>query len=266
MSHQAIGIRRVILSVALTVALGAGFWFVLQRVAPQWGSWRQASCWPDHCFCEEVREGPIRQPVNALSSFAFVVVAVLIATKPRAEESVAESAVPPAMRRVFVVALVVVGFGSALFHASLTFVGQSLDVLGMFLVASAALVTELAARSRLVRHHYLITYEMSVVPLSLLLWFLPGTRRYLFAAVLLMVLALNLTRGTEAPEARRRLLQAAGIVGVAFAVWILDITRCACDPTGVLQGHAVWHLLGATATCVLYRGLGSIWSGLREAS
>ena len=37
-----------------------------------WDSWTPASCLPDACFCEAVGAGPVRQPINAWSSLAFV--------------------------------------------------------------------------------------------------------------------------------------------------------------------------------------------------
>src|SRR5688572_22117478 len=85
--------------------------------------WKPASCMPDGCFCEAIRDGVIRQPLNALSSLAFVIVGVLVVL---------------AMRRmsVFALAMAVIGFGSAFYHASLGFVGQFVDVTGMYLIAT----------------------------------------------------------------------------------------------------------------------------------
>jgi hypothetical protein len=39
---------------------------------------------------------------------------------------------------------------------------------------------------------------------------------------------------------------------VATVIWVLDITRIACQPTAIIQGHAVWHVLGAAASASLY--------------
>ena len=43
------------------------------------------------------------------------------------------------------------------------------------------------------------------------------------------------------------LLAALAVFGLAYVVWTLDGTGAWCDPTGWLQGHAVWHLLGAVS-------------------
>ena len=42
-------------------------------------------------------------------------------------------------------------------------------------------------------------------------------------------------------------------MAVAFVIWILDFTRTVCAPASWLQGHAVWHILGAAAAWYLFR-------------
>ena len=49
------------------------------------------------------------------------------------------------------------------------------------------------------------------------------------------------------------LWRAAAALGVAFLIWVLDITQAVCSPESALQGHAVWHMLGALAGWCLYR-------------
>ena len=99
-------------------------------------TWREASCLPDRCFCEAVQSGTVRQPANAISSSAFVVMALLVLMRSRT---------PTAWR--FAGAALVVGVGSAFFHASLTFWGQTADVLGMYLVPAAQMAAPRQNRS-----------------------------------------------------------------------------------------------------------------------
>ena len=48
------------------------------------------------------------------------------------------------------------------------------------------------------------------------------------------------------------LWRALAIFAAAFASWILDITKTACAPDSIVQGHAIWHLLGAASAYCLY--------------
>jgi hypothetical protein len=46
------------------------------------------------------------------------------------------------------------------------------------------------------------------------------------------------------------------IKAVAFTIWNLDQHGLVCSPQSLIQGHAVWHLLGATSlwcTFLYYR-------------
>jgi hypothetical protein len=38
----------------------------------------------------------------------------------------------------------------------------------------------------------------------------------------------------------------------AFVLWVLDLTKILCAPNSWLQGHALWHVLGALAAGFLY--------------
>jgi hypothetical protein len=84
---------------------------------------------------------------------------------------------------------------------------------------------------------------------------LPGVRRYVFGLLVAGVLATEIYRRRATPISidGKWLLRAAGVMAVAFAIWVLDITKTLCDPTSLVQGHAIWHLLGAVASYCLYR-------------
>ena len=41
-----------------------------------WEGWQLATCMPDDCFCEAVRDGAVRQPSNTWSSLTFCVAAL----------------------------------------------------------------------------------------------------------------------------------------------------------------------------------------------
>jgi len=205
---------------------------------------------PNACFCEAIRSEGIKQPANSWSSLGFVVVAVLV---------VVRLARKPHDRRaaylLYVLALVVVGLGSAWFHATLTFNAQFADVLGMYLVATFALLYSIG-RLRPLSSTALVSCYIAVnVVLAMLLYWHPVVRRYVFAAQLLAALGVEiLIRRRHGPiAATRHLSKAAAIMAVAFMIWILDFTRVVCRPESLIQGHAIWHILGAVAAWYLFR-------------
>lgn len=225
-----------------------------------WEQWRAATCRPDHCFCEAIRDGAIRQPANAWSSLAFVVVAVVVVAQVRADRRAPAGVRVNAMTSgaawpaVYVLALLMTGFGSAFFHASLTFAGQFLDVLGMYFIATFILLYNVGRLRALSQVATVASYLSLNVALAALLYSLPVFRRYLFGALLAAAVALELAiRARRAPDiAHRYFWRALAVMAIAFGIWILDITKVVCDPASLLQGHAAWHLLGAVASGLLF--------------
>ncbi|MEO6332528.1 MAG: ceramidase domain-containing protein [Gemmatimonadaceae bacterium] len=216
---------------------------------------------PDACFCEATRTSGPHQPANTWSSLAFVVVAVMILARVARDRS---RRTPVAQNRtstqlvyplVYVLALLVTGLGSAWFHATLSFAGQFADVMGMYLIATFILLYSLGRISTMRPVTMAASYVTANAALAAVLYWLPDFRRYIFG--LLIVAALGLERVAHARAVKARannthLLLAVGILALGFVIWILDITRTLCSPGSWLQGHALWHLLGAVASWQLY--------------
>lgn len=218
-----------------------------------WETWKPATCWPDSCFCEGLRDGLIRQPANTWSSLAFCVGGVVMAMELlRRRES---RGLGTTEAGCFALASVLVGLGSAFYHASLTFIGQWIDVQGMYLLVLAALAVNVDALRPGEPRRFLAIYLGVNVTLGVLLVVVPVLRRYAFAGAILAVIL------TEALLRKRGLRDwklaplgaAAGLMALAFSIWILDTTHVLCAPESLLQGHAVWHVLGAISTFFLWR-------------
>ena len=215
---------------------------------------------PDRCFCELIRHGPISQPSNTWSSLAFLAVGLWIVARGFADKPGSERAAPnplvarPVYSWLYGTAVVLIGLGSAFFHASLTFVGQWLDVMGMFLLITFVLLYSLSRFNIAVGEHFMATYTGSNCFLGAGLVGMPELRRYVFGGLVLAVLALELVLRRRRAFRRRisLLLGAISAFALGFAVWILDIQKVLCAPEGWAQGHAFWHLTGAVATALLY--------------
>lgn len=202
---------------------------------------RPASCMPDSCFCEAIRNDGIRQPANSLSSLAFVVIAAIVLLHGWRSDRVTAS--------LFALTLALTGIGSALYHASLSFTGQFFDMLGMYLIATLALLLSLGRIRQLSTVAMMAAYAATNSLLAAILWIAPVYRRWIFAALLAGIIAVEMC---DRRADRRYMMRAIAVMGIAFAIWILDFTRTLCAPSSFLQGHAAWHILGALATWYLF--------------
>lgn len=242
-----------------------------------WSGWRPATCMPANCFCEMVRgDAGLRQPVNAWSSLAFAWVGVWVMAyapesknlrrgKAAASSQSATSKQPavlplPLMRGTrlhpFLLGLsaIVIGLGSAFYHASLTFIGQFFDVFGMYLLSGYMLLFALLRLGRLGAARFGLLYLGIMAALSVILIALPDLRRFAFAFILIAAIFVEVMfmRSRRAMLNRKLFIAGVGLFALAFAIWILDNARILCAPAALLQGHALWHLLGAVAVALLY--------------
>jgi hypothetical protein len=215
-----------------------------------WGGWPVATCFPDHCFCEATRDQLVRQPANAVSGAAFIGVAVLVLLAPAGP-------LTRTFRALYASAAAIIGAATIFYHASLTFAGQTADVLGMYLIVTLVLVDQLARRQAWRVHRVAATYLLGNSVLLGGLILLPQARRYVFAALVVLVIILELAGRAKRPaQVQNKLFRAAvALLLGGFVAWVLDIMRITCSPASWLQGHALWHVAGALAAWLLYRYL-----------
>jgi hypothetical protein len=231
----------------------------LATLPSPWADLRPATCMPADCFCEEIRDSLVRQPVNTMSGLLFLPVGILILLTGRRGPRAAAGGenllrTRRVYSRIFGGATILVGLGTALYHASLTFVGQTMDLLGMYLLVTFFLVYNLSRLSPLPQRTVLALYVLGNAALLVLLLTVPELRRHAFAALVVTVLASEIVirRRRRVRMRTRYLLGAVLVLAAGFLVWVMDLAGVACDPEGWLQGHAVWHLAGAGATWLVF--------------
>ena len=249
---------------SLLTALAAGLVVALSALPSPWEGMRPASCMPDHCFCEGIRDGLVRQPANTLSGLLFVCVgAWIVLVSGRSPGAHNLLAARPAYGRLMGGAAILVGVGTAFYHASLTFAGQTVDVLGMYLLVSFLLLYALARLRPLRTRTLYAGYLLLNAGLLALLVTVPELRREVFAALVLATLAAEaVLRARRRVRMRTGYLVAAVLaLGLGFAAWVLDLRGTLCAPGSLLQGHALWHAAGALATVFMFLFLRSERAG-----
>jgi hypothetical protein len=216
-----------------------------------WADWKPATCLATGCFCESATsDSPVRQIANTISSLAFVFSGMLVIGQRKHTNRL-----PYVYAVIMGLACILIGVGSAFYHASLTFIGQFFDVFGMFLLAAFTLVY---AWERIWNLRLATTLSLYLALNLFLSWLqiaIPDTRRYAFAVVLILALVFEYYfRLKRKPQIEVRWLWiGTSLLGTAYIIWILDNTRLVCFENSLFQGHAGWHILGAIAVLFLHR-------------
>jgi dihydroceramidase len=217
-----------------------------------------ASCLPDHCFCEAIRTSGIAQPANTWSCLGFVWLGLFVlwlAFEDARNKKIAADSSPlhPGYSVLYGAALILTGVGSAALHATLSLAGQFTDVFGMYLIGTFIVLQGISRLSRLSPKIAIFSYLFSNTLLAILLWFFPPARRYAFALLVIVAIVIQIrAQNRERPGSSRYFWLAAAALALGFVFWILDITKVLCSPHSWLQGHAVWHLLSAVASGLVY--------------
>lgn len=212
-------------------------------------------------FCEAARDGWIKQPANTLSNAGFVVAGLLVAWQAGRADRLGEG-----LRRRhglatgYAALVVLLGPASAAMHATQSALGGHLDLLSMYLVASFAAAYAVMRLRGSGLGTFLVLFVASLALCELAgLWHrdIPVVMyagNVAFGALLVTAVLLEarmLRRGTIRADLRPGLV-AVGSLALAFVIWNLTKTRF-CDPDSLIQGHAVWHLLGAVSAYFLFR-------------
>jgi Ceramidase len=254
---RAIGLKPIALSAGLTVLSMAAVWALLNLFGPDWSVYAPATCTKTRCFCELPQAGSlILQPANSWSSYGYAFAGYLIILL--AQHRSWKSRFRSEAATMFGLTAIFVGLGSVLLHATLTLWGQFFDVMGMYLTGSFMLVSAISRWRGLPPRLAIVLYLLLVAGLLVILYELPDVRRWLFAVILVAAIILELGFARRRRARVRVSYYFAGIAttAVAFTIWNLDRHGTLCTPDSLFQGHALWHLLGATSlwlTFLYYR-------------
>ncbi len=210
--------------------------------------------------CELIGTGLLAQPVNAVSSFAYVVVGVIVlysALRPEDEQS--------SVRSVFGSLLIATGIGSLLFHGpqgpASRMIHDSTFILTVLFIALTNLGGLFGLSRRVQWTVFSLTGALTIVTLGLM----PSSTN-LLAAASVVVLIVGDVLGHRARAIQMR-WWAASVTAMTVAVVLFIVGRTGgplCDSSSLFQGHALWHILSAGALWAYFESTTQVRAGVQE--
>lgn len=194
-------------------------------------------------YCERVHTGVFGEPLNTLSNIAYLIAAgLLYYNRPQSKKR--DPAQP-----ILTVLLMLVGLGSAAFHALPTSLTLLLDVVPIFLTM---LFFCWLIQTRLLQHSLFSVVTSQLVLLSSTLYltgfsaFANGSLMYLPAALYSVLAVALLPNEIDS----KPLKLAAALLLIALTTRTMDNRVCSVAPMGT---HFIWHIITAIA-CYIAAG------------
>lgn len=218
-----------------------------------WQGWLGPDVGRGANFCEAARQGLIKQPANSFSNLGFVTAGLLIAWHASTHRG---------MRLATVMACVVVLLGpaSAAMHATQSSLGGHVDMLSMYLIASFAAAYATTRWLRGGTGTFAAAFLGGVALCELVSMWDGGvpvvmtSGNAIFGLLLVLATVLEVRIRIRGEARSTWLYGYASIASILIAFLIWNASRAwLCDPHSLIQGHAIWHLLGAVAAYLLYR-------------
>lgn len=215
-------------------------------------------------FCEASRTGYIKQPANTFSNFGFIFSGLLIAwqlSSGRFHQNNNSFSGNIFYGTFYSCLVVLLGPGSMALHATTAKVGGFFDMLSMYMIA--AFVVAYAAQ-RYFSWKPFQFIAVFAITLSVCLWANFQDYEIIFDFFGNLAFAFFITlavffEGLNFYIRKLKLNKAWGYASLislltAFAIWSLSRTGAPfCDPSSLVQGHGIWHLLCAVSTYCLFR-------------
>jgi hypothetical protein len=208
-----------------------------------WKQFPQASCLPDNCDCEFVRDAWIGQPSAFVSSFSYIFFALflywLIPKKSKA-------------LKLWTMSFVLLGLCSHFAHASFIEMAMAMDFACIILVLSFFFINKWMSRwvkSTWVTALLLLCYQggLWLTFYSLEKWFKVSLCVIVFFFCIFELMHSEGKAFVKAKEVHWAIV----ILMISFSFFMTDELKLICDPHSWLQGHSVWHV-GTSISLFLY--------------
>ncbi len=205
-----------------------------------------------------------RQTMNTYSNLMYFflgMVALLIGLYDRKNNQVSnQNPIQkfPAISILFGCCLMYLCFGSAFFHASLTWIGQRVDMNGTYSIC--IVLIGISGYRYFIKKSIPDTMKtLLILSLTAIILFFIELHLLISSVILLPLLViivisftiLNYNKYKENFSISFALLSLLLITG-AFVLRTLDVKKIACHPTSIYQGHALWHFFTGMSAFMLY--------------
>jgi hypothetical protein len=253
----------------LIVAAGLFILYKLNQYVDPWQTWRQALGNATH-FCELNRfDQLIVQPSNTWSNLGYIIIGLILIGIAKNDHKYEHRhnvnnllAKFPGFSYLIGFSVLYMGFGSFMYHATLTYFFQKLDQTGMYFLIIGLISYTLfkifpklkyKGKMYVSNKFFIVAAVITQLLFFFFLWKLPIN--ILFPALIIAFFTTNFILIAKIRNSISviSLLKASLITFlIAASVWVLDITNKLCSPTSIFQGHALWHLINTASIFLIY--------------
>ncbi|MDP5120848.1 MAG: ceramidase [Spirosomaceae bacterium] len=154
------------------------------------------------------------------------------------------------------VCFIYLSFGSAFFHASLTWAGQRVDMNGTYSLSIVTLAIGLYSVFHKVKlsekSKKMVIAGLVLIIVAFYEIHLRVSSSLLLPAFILCIWLLTIINYFQFRKQRSLLLAIASFVLIIAALKVrqLDVDKIGCDPNSIFQGHSLWHVMtGVSSFC-----------------
>lgn len=204
------------------------------------------------------------QSMNTYSNLAYFFFGVLIIQiaredyKNRGKISLNRMEEFPALSALMGICFIYLSFGSTFFHASLTYLGQRVDMNGTYGVS----ITLLGIGFYQILHKIHFSNKLKYLWIGTLVLLIAAflkiallvSSSVLLPAMILLLTLINLINYFQ--FRKERFISIAvlsfALIIIAIKIRTRDVQKIDCDPYSFYQGHAIWHFLTALSSFCSY--------------
>jgi hypothetical protein len=185
----------------------------------------------------------LAQPVNAVSSLTFAVFGFIVLFSMRAQAKTER-----VNRLLIAILMISTGIGSVLFHGPQGPASHFLHDVTILLTMTAIVAMNLAGILEWTERRVLTILLVVGIAVSVVLLIWPSATNVVAGIALIALVGQDIALHRSGSVDRRWWIAALVAVALALLFFIAGRTGSPlCDSSSLFQGHALWHVLAATA-------------------